>query len=554
MFRTGGKLLFAAVLLAAAGFGSVAASPPSAGTGTVDEATGPEITAVYPNPVAHGDAGEYLVLEVPNGTDLGTYRLADGHRAVRLPNRTADGRVVLTANQSAVPEGVQGPIVEWAGMLPLANDGEELTLSDGNGTVVDTVAYENAPEGEVLRPSADRRWRPLGATSFDPVVGGPGSARAFALPDSPSVPLEVLGDADRRVLLAGYTLTSERVADRLIAARERGVTVEVLVDGAPVGGLTNRSVAVLDRLVAANVTVRVLGGEGGRYRFHHPKYAVVDSRAVVLTENWKPAGVGGTSSRGWGAVVDSPAVVDGLARTFRADSESRDAVPWEQFREDASIEPATPSRGRYPSRIDSEAVETERTELLVAPDNAAGRVRQLLANASDSIRVVQVSIGGRDDPLLREAIAAAERGVEVEVLLSGAWYTQEDNRDLRRYLERLANREGLALSVRLAETGGRYEKIHAKGVVIDGETVVLGSLNWNRNAYENNREVALVLHGEQAGSYFETIFERDWHGGITLVPAGTVIVLVTVALPVVYLTRRIEFADRSGSNASRLEW
>ncbi|QSG06132.1 phospholipase D-like domain-containing protein [Halapricum desulfuricans] len=505
----------------------------------------PKLAAAYPNPVTYGDEGEYLVLEVPNGTELGAYHLDDGHREARLPDRTVEGRVVLTANRSAVPEGVRGPIVEWSEMVPLSNSGEVLTLSDGNETV-GTLEYEDAPECEVVRPDTDSRWRALGATSFEPIVGGPGSVRAFALPDSPGIPLAALEDAERRVLLAGYTFTSERVTERLIAARERGVTVGVLVDGAPVGGLTNRSAAVLDRLTAANVSVRVLD-DGGRYEFHHAKYAVVDDRAVVLTENWKPAGVGGASSRGWGVVVDSPGVVDGLTETFRADGESRGAVPWAAFRERASIESAAPSRGQYPARIEPQSVAVERTELLVAPDNAAGRLRGLLANASDSIRIVQVSIGGRDDRLLREAIAAAERGVEVEILLSGAWYTSEDNRRLVDRLRTLSAREGLPLSIRLAEPGGRYEKIHAKGVIIDGETVVLGSLNWNDNAYDDNREVAVVLHGPEVGAYFGRVFERDWRGGITLVPASAVVALVAVALPVARLGRRVEFASRAES-------
>ncbi|MCU4726870.1 phospholipase D-like domain-containing protein [Halapricum hydrolyticum] len=499
MFRASGVVLLVVTLAIAAGLVSVAVATPDQGPGAVDNTTAPEITAtdnttapeitatdnttapeitaVYPNPIAHGDEGEYLVLTVPSVTDLGTYRLADEHREARLPDRRAAARVVLTGNRSAVPEEVQGPIVEWPRMVPLANAGDALTLSGANGTV-DTITYENAPEGEILRPDSDRRWRPLGSTAFEPVVGESGSVRAFALPDSPGVPIDVLDSADRRILLAGYTFTSERVAEQLIAARERGVAVEVLVDGAPVGGLTNRSAAVLDRLIAANVTVRVLGG-GGRYRFHHPKYAVVDDRAIVLTENWKPAGVGGASSRGWGAVVDSPAVVSGLSRTFRADSRGHDVTSWAQFREDVSTEPAAPSRGRYPARIESRSVAVERTELLVAPDNAADRVQQLLADATDSIRIIQVSIGGRDDPLLQEAIAAAERGVEVEILLSSAWYTEEENRGLVQYLGTVAEREDLRLSTRLADPSGRYEKVHAKGVVIDSDTVVLGSLNWN---------------------------------------------------------------------------
>ena len=537
MSRVEQLLVVVLVIVIAAGVGATTTAT------TADEnTTTPRIVAVYPNPIAHDDAGEFLTLAVPNGTDLGAYRLGDDDSETILPNRIVGGRVVLTANASAVPDSVDGPILECAGMPALANSGETLRLSGPDGDVT-TVSYTDAPDGELLRPDADRRWRPLGATTFEPIEGGGGTVRAFTLPDAPDVPLDVLEGADRRILLAGYTLTSERVVERLIAARSRGVAVEVLVDGGPVGGLTNRSAAALDRLVAANVTVTVLGGEGSRYRFHHAKYAVVDERAVVLTENWKPAGTGGASSRGWGAVVDTTTVVDGLVRTFRADSRGRGARPWEQFCGDAPIEPAAPTSGRYPTRIEPRTVDVERAELLVAPDNAAGRVESLLANATESVQIVQMSIGGRDDRLLQAAIAAAKRGVDVEILLSSAWYTREENRQLAAELRRVAGRERLPLAIRLADPGGRYEKIHAKGVIIDGDTVVLGSLNWNDNAYENNREVALVLHGQAVGSYFSDVFERDWRGGITLVPVGALAAPFVVAVPTTLLARRIEFDE-----------
>ena len=511
------------------------------GTGEFTNATAePTITAVYPNPIADGDAGEFVTLTVPNGTDLGRYRLGDDEGTTDLPNRTAAGRVVLAVEPSAVPDSVSGQIVACPDCPALANTGEPLTLSGPNRTL-DTIEFTDAPEGEILAPATDRRWRPLGATDFEPVVGEADRVTAFALPDSPGVARGILADADDRILLAGYTLTDERVVDRLLAARQRGVEVAVLVDGSPVGGLTTRSATALDRLAAANVSVQVVDGPAARYRFHHPKYAVVDEQAVVLTENWKPAGVGGTSSRGWGAVTDSPAVVAGLERTFRADSGWRDARSWGRFRENESFEPAAPTTGRYPSRIDSESVPVERVELLVAPDNAAGRVEGLLGNATESIRVVQVSIGGPEDPLLRESIEAARRGVDVEILLSNTWYTREENRELVESIRATADREELPLSIRLAEAGGRYEKIHAKGVIVDGDTVVLGSLNWNANAYHENREVALVLYGEQAGAYFGDVFERDWRGGITLVPVGLLAVVALALSLAGIVARRISF-------------
>jgi phosphatidylserine/phosphatidylglycerophosphate/cardiolipin synthase-like enzyme len=299
---------------------------------------------------------------------------------------------------------------------------------------------------------------------------------------------------------------------------------------------------VLDRLSNQSIPVRVMDGPAEPYRFHHAKYAVVDDRAIVLTENWKPAGTGGRSSRGWGVVLDAPAVRQGLVRAFEADTRARHTLGWDAYRHNESFEGVTPSETTYGTRFDPQTLTAQRAELLVAPDNAAGEVETLLDNASDSIRVVQVSIDGLNNRLLAASIDAARRGVDVDILLSQAWYTREDNRALAANLTALAEREDLPLSARLAEPNGRFEKIHAKGVVVDGEHVVLGSLNWNDNAFENNREVAVVLTGESVAAYYGKVFRADWRGGIWRLAVGLLLALALGLLLAVGVGRKIEFA------------
>ena len=511
-----------------------------------------EFAAVYPNPFVDEDRGEFVVLDAPAGTPLGEYTLSDGESNVSLPNATVGGRVALSAaptiarNRTAVRVlGVDLPA--------LANGGEVLTLAR-DGQPVATLSYTDAPEGEIGHATSDGlSWRPLGATDRPVVTADGGVVRPFVLPDAPAVPRRTLSAADDRILLAGYTLTSRRVAASLENASERGVAVRVLVDAAPVGGMTRREAALLDRLVAANVSVRVLGGDRARYDFHHPKYVVVDGRALVATENWKPAGTGGHSSRGWGVVVHQREIVRGLAETFRADAGWADALRWQSFRRGQRFDPAEtpPANATYAQQFAPEHVETERVELLVAPDNAEGRLVALLDDASESIRVQQVGIGSRRQPFLRATIRAARRGVDVRILLSSAWYVEEENRRLVDWLNARAASEDLPLEARLAEPRGRYEKIHAKGVVIDGERVVLGSLNWNNGSARDNREVALVLHGRAVADYYTAVFDADWQGGTRTLPAGIALAVLLGGLLAALVIRRIDFENERGVGPGR---
>ena len=521
------------------------ATEPTAPTGSppVDEPDQPAIHAVYPDPVRGGDRGEFVVLALPNDTALGRYAITDGDTTVPLPNRTVSGRVAVTSAPDAVRNLTDYPVVGLDSAPSLANGGDSVELRR-NGSAVTSIRYSDTEEGELgLVTGSTLRWRPLGATDRPVVTGGAGVVRAFTLPDAPKAPLAPIRNATSRVYLAGYTLSSARVADALLAAKRRGAEVRVLLEGDPVGGRTRVEARTLDRLSGAGVEVRVVAGPRARYRYHHAKYAVADDRAVVLTENWKPAGTGGKSSRGWGVATNQSRVVAGLATTFRADAGWRDAVIWDDYREGRSFQRGEPATGSYPSRFDATTVPVERTELLVTPDNAQATLVAELDAATESIDVVQPTVGGWDEPLLRALRRAAKRGVEVRLLLSSAWYAREENRRTVERFDSWAERTGAPLSAKLAAPGDRYAKIHAKGAVVDDDRVVLGSLNWNEQAATVNREVVLVLHGTAVAEYFGRVFQRDWGGGKPPVPLGIAGAVVGTLVVAALAARRVRFAS-----------
>ncbi|USZ68819.1 phospholipase D-like domain-containing protein [Halorussus salilacus] len=515
------------------------------GDSGASDVSAPEIVAVYPNPATPEDAGEFVVVRVPRETNVSGWVLEDDETAARLPNVTVSGEVALSTDPEVARNRTERRVLGLSGHLSLANGGDTVRLVPDDSTATTgtgNVTYPRAPEGERWnRTDGEWSWEHLGATDFEVGRAGPADARAFVLPDSPAVPLETVRSADERLLLAGYTFTSERVADALDAARERGVEVRVLVEGGPVGGQTRRQARVLDGLADRGIEVRVVDGPLARYDFHHPKYAVADDRALVLTENWKPAGTGGAGSRGWGVALDSPAAADHLADVFAADAGWRDSVPWTEFREDRRFEEADPANGSYPAEIPPETLPVESADVLVAPENAEDGMVGLLDSADESIRVQQAGIGGRDQPFLRAALRAADRGVEVRVLLSGAWYVEEENAAMVEWLNERADDEDLQIEARLADPRGRYEKVHAKGVVVDGESAVVGSLNWNNNSARQNREVAVVLHGEEVAGFYAGAFDADWQAsadGGKKVPFGLLVGVAVGALAALLLARR----------------
>ncbi|QLC34196.1 phospholipase [Halarchaeum sp. CBA1220] len=517
--------------------GTLAASPPAVATPASGASSGtPTIVAVYPNPVAERDAGEFVTVRFPEETALGSCALADDEGRVALPERTVTGTVTLSTAPNRTRRLVPGRVLASA-VPSLANAGEDLVLLC-DGTVVDAASYRDAPEGEVSRDGA---WRVLGRTAFAVSSVANADATVFALPDAPEAVRESLRGADDRLLVGGYTFTSERVAAILANASARGVDVRVLVEGGPVGGVAEREARVLDGLVEAGVEVTVLDGPYARYPFHHAKYAVVDDAVLVTSENWKPSGIGGRGTRGWGALVRNATLADSLAAVHRADSEWVDGVPWQTYKENATFQESEPANATYPRVFAPLDADVDDVSLVVSPDTSRDALLGFVRGANESLLVEQMGIG-TDTVLLNATVAAAERGVRVRVLVSGAWYAREENAALVERLNERARRDGLDLRAKLAAPRGRYGTLHVKGAVADEERVLVGSVNWNENAVNRNRETELVLADPEVGAYYARLFLADWRGGVWTLPvlvAG--VALAGALLAAWYLRREIAF-------------
>jgi len=510
---------------------------------------GPRLVELYPNPVTTGDSGEFVTVQFPPGANYSAYELADNDATVALSNATtiptannATRRLTFSTHPNQTASLTDRAVATLSDRIRLANSGDSVRLLR-NGTVVDRVQYTSAAEAEAYNVTT-QRWRSLEATDRPVVTAEGGRVEAFVLPDESGRAVEFLDNASDRVLLAGYTFASERAVEALSRAIERGVTVEVLVDGSPVGGMTGQQAATLDSLARAGAKIQVAAGERTWYRYHHAKYAVVDDRALVTTENWKPAGTGGASSRGWAAITGQQPIITGLVETFRADAKGNDTRPWREH--DPTLTASESSTGTYPQTFESATLPVERTHLLVAPDNAEAAILDRIERAEESIDVLQVTLGSHRFPFLQAVLDAAARGVEVRILLSGAWYVEKENRQLVTWLEEQAAAANLSLSARVVEPGDAFEKIHAKGVVIDDEEVILGSINWNNNSVRNNREVAVVLEGEAVAAYFREVFEADWSGGDSgrRLPLGLALACLFGAVLAVLGARKIRFDGR----------
>ena len=359
--------------------------------------------------------------------------------------------------------------------------------------------------------------------------------------------------AQREILVSIYHFTGRQIADSLARAAQRGVSVHIYAEGVPVGGLPDKTLRLFRRLIRSGVTVSILRGDKDkqilkRFRYDHSKYAIIDREWVVIgTENYGTTGHPIDTrygNRGWEIQIKNPDLVADLLKVWRWDTgrSNLDVVLGdERLRVDGgSAEQAPELVGPSKSKSKPKRLGTYLNpaaplssqgemalQLVLSPDNSLserGAIIGMVNAAQRELLVLQNSMPTRwgrgrkkvASPLVSAVVAAARRGVKTRVLLDAVFYQldplkPDGNDDTVRYLNALAKKEGLDLKARIIdlETIG-LSKIHAKGVLVDGDKTFVGSQNWSENSFRGNREVGVVIESKAVNGYYRRLFWRDW--------------------------------------------
>ncbi len=504
--------------------------------------------------------------------DLAGWSLTDGEATAVFPRDSAlppGGRVLIARNATSYAEDTLAT-ADFAfedgasrrmegGVLRLADDGDEVRLVDPSGRIVDAYVWgdsSDASEGWLGRPAeATGRgeiavrshtglggwidsdgagdWeglRPhrLGQSTFLPLEFQVGGGLAPVLsPDAGDGPLRSFVESAQATLdIAVYTFTSASIASTVASLAGRGVRVRVLLDGSPVGGVEPDEDRVVHGLLDAGADVRWLAGAGDvvkRYRYLHAKYAIVDRQAAWIgSENFGDAGFPADAqegNRGWSVVIADIALAGALMEVFEADfnPSRRDSIAAMPQRGDP-LPPPQPSLPWPPFGAST----SRRARLVIAPDTSLDPdgLLGILASASDHIWIeafyVDETWRDHPNPFLEAAFDAARRGVSVRLLLDGSWSSVGDdsagNDAIVERLNRRARNESLDFAARLLEPRGRIERLHNKGVVVDGRTVLVSSMNWALGSATENREIGIILDDADMASFFEAAFAADWDG------------------------------------------
>ena len=283
--------------------------------------------------------------------------------------------------------------------------------------------------------------------------------------------------AQSTVDVAAYRFDLQSVADALVEAHEYGVRVRLVTES------DNADEPAVRQMKGAGIEVV----EDEQEALMHNKYVVIDER-IVWTGSWNLT-ESGTYRNNNNAVR---IVSDLLAENY--------TVEFEEMFEDRQFGSASPADTPYRQVIveNGDRDGGIRIESYFAPeDQVAEKVLALVKEAEESIRFMAFSFthDGLGNAMMNQDEAGLtvqgvfeERGADLEYSEFGRMYSAQPRMDVR--------------------LDGNTYMMHHKVIILDNETVVLGSFNFSKSADEMNDENVLVIYDRDIASLFRAEFKR----------------------------------------------
>ncbi|MEV5877043.1 phospholipase D-like domain-containing protein [Streptomyces sp. NPDC052101] len=296
------------------------------------------------------------------------------------------------------------------------------------------------------------------------------SAFAFSRTGGQPAIYDFVNSATSSLDMTMYELEDTTAVNDLIALKNKGVTVRVILDrqhktanNSAYTSLTNAGVGVV--------------WSSSAYVYTHQKTITVDgTKSLVLTGNLTSQYY--TTGRDYGVFTDDTRDVAAIEKVFDADYTATSVTP------------------------------TDGDHLLWSPTDSRNRLVSFINSATKTLDVEELEFS--DSTVVNAIVARAKAGVKVRVVLENpSSYSSEVS----------AVKAAGGTVVGYSDPNGFY--IHAKAMVADyglsTQEVEAGSMNISSNSLSNNRELGIILTGtgvaQPVAQTIETTFNSDYAGG-----------------------------------------
>jgi phosphatidylserine/phosphatidylglycerophosphate/cardiolipin synthase-like enzyme len=409
--------------------------------------------------------------------------------------------------------------------------------SSGSGVILKRMMKNGAPvDTNTASDWMHTRIYGIGQSdfTFQPLTFT-GEVTTFVSPDnSYETIVHELQQATHSISLNIYEFTNPFLCEDLISALKRNVSVSIFLEGSPVGGIDDREKYIVKEIAANGGIIRFLVSDEehqvhARYRFDHAKYLIIDEETVIVEScNWAKTGVPKDPSYGnreWGIVIRNTEVAATFLHVFqddsnpsRCDSYSLDAMNFSlptNFFIDTTVD-----TGSYTPRFTAQTFTGPCTVAPVfSPDNSQQFICDAIDSATTTIDIEQLYIykdwAETLSPLVEHLINKSTQGVTIKIILDyNTDYTDTIAllNDTKDYLEQY----GIQVKF-ISSDWSPFTTVHNKGMIIDNQTVLISSINWNEQSVTQNREAGILIQNPDIATYYADVFYSDW----TLEPQRT---------------------------------
>ncbi|MBC7419766.1 MAG: hypothetical protein H7328_03465 [Bdellovibrio sp.] len=294
--------------------------------------------------------------------------------------------------------------------------------------------------------------------------------------------IDAFNSAKKSIHVGIFGISSQQIADGLIAAKNRGVTVNIICDSYCTSN-PKRS-AIIAQLNAAKIKV-VTASDG--FTISHWKMFVIDEkRAFISTMNFITRS---SEMRDMGVFVTNPTIVAEILAVFNSDLNN------------------AANHGNF-------TPELTQPNLVWSPINSEAKLSALIDSAKTSIEIWIENMG---QPTIQKALqAAVGRNVKVRLLTSQCGMSKPPAAafaNLKQLMDLGVEVRGMPFP---ATVDVPY--IHAKTINVDHQTLFLGSENFSSNSINQARELGIIFENAQIQAQMSELYEKDWKVS-TLFPA-----------------------------------
>lgn len=281
----------------------------------------------------------------------------------------------------------------------------------------------------------------------------------FIQPDTGRTPLlSAIDNAQNEIDIEVYLLSDRELISHLISAKQKGISVNILLEQHPFGGSNTK---VYQELSDSGINV---SWANPSFALTHEKSIVIDKKiAFILSQNLSASSF--TKNREYDIEDTDPQDVLEVENIFHSD--------WDR----KSFFPTDP-------------------HLLISPVSSRNALSQLLGLP---VNMLQIEMEVIDDKSITNELCETAQKEKVEIILP----TLSQMASNQQAISDLQN-----CNVAIKALSSPY--IHAK-MILAGTTAYIGSVNLTTQSMDENRELGITITQPDIISTLSNTFQTDWN-------------------------------------------